>query len=822
MKQESKTKIFILLGYVLLAIVATIGVVALYGELQKISTPDETSSKDIITASNVLATLYEAESNGKMIFSGRNIQHEKLRDSLITQVKNEIEILKRSSQDSFFISKLDSVEILLDLKYQNEKRMYLLMDSILKLPANQRRTTTVLSEKDLSDIESVIRSRDMQIMDSTIVMVRQKSFIEKVADIFTRNSKDSISLSSTQKREMIDSLVPINHVRDTIAQYLTDYVFERNLRHSILTSKLSFRQFQMQATNEILLAKINYILQSLEDKDTMSRLKIEMSKKEVLSNSATIGYRVAIGALIIAVLFMALTLYLINKQIRYRKKLETSKSRTEMLLVSREHLMLAISHDIKAPLSSIIGFIELLSKTKLPDKEKYYLQNMQISSEQILELINNLLDFHKLDSGKHIVNSINFSPYLLVNDIYQSFIPIVKSKSIEIKLFNEISSLDIYNSDPFRIKQIINNLVSNAIKFTKEGYVDFSAKITKKGDKQWLIVSIKDTGVGISKEDLQRLFKQYERSRSADIQNIEGFGLGLAISKKLANNFGGDITVESELGVGSTFTLKIPIVPTKSTPEVQKKISQNIGNDSKLRLLFVDDDKVLLNIYFEMLKQMGYEPVLCDKSTKALDELQNNDFDIVFCDIQMPDMNGFELVERIRNAKFSRAKEIPVVALSARSDVSMGTYKEAGFTTFLPKPFTSQQLLSVIANLTGLLENKNIDNLNVKKASFNALIDFAEEDQKAARLILNTFVDENADTIFKMRTALNSNDWQTIKELAHKLLPRMRMINDSEIISILYNIENGEQDAEKLENAIKMIEKRNLEALDFIDKRLKD
>ncbi len=822
LKQEFKTKLLILLGYALLIVLAGIGILSLYGELQKISeVKSDTGNREIITVSNVLATLYEADNNGRFLFPQSNFYKKHVQDSLIQVMKTDILMLKLRSKDSLYINKLDSVELLLDHKQRNEENMLALMDSIMRLPARQRQMITVLSQKDLSNIESVIRARDMQIVDSTTVIMQKKSFIQKVSDLFNKNAKDSVSLSYVQKKEMLDSILPVKYTTDTIAQYMTDYVSERNHRYSILVSKLSIRQYNLLHTNEVLLNKINYILESLKTKDEKARQEIEDSKKEVLADSARIGYIIALAAIIISIIFLALILRLIDRQIQNRKELEQSKTETESLLKNKEQLMLAISHDIKAPLSSIIGFIEILSKLKLPEKEKYFLQNMQISSEQIIELVNNLLDSHRLDLGQYTLNPINFSPYTLINDICQSFIPAADSKSLKIQLTNKLDSTQIYNSDPFRIKQIVNNLISNALKFTKEGHVNIYAQTEQAKGKQWLVVSVEDTGIGISQEDMKKIFRQYERSSNSDVQSIEGFGLGLDISQKIAKLLDGYIEVRSDLGKGSIFTLKIPISFGKAT-KLESQTNNFEERKSELKLLFIDDDKVLLNVYSEMLKQLGYDSMLCDNSLKSLELLQNNKYDIVFCDIQMPDMNGFELVERIRNARFPGAKKIPIVALSARSDVSIKTYQEAGFTTFLSKPFTSQLLFSVINSLGYNTQNNEVEtssNLGLTETELNgyhSLIAFAEDDKDAAKLILNTFINENKKVLSSMKAALKSGNWETIQALAHKLLPRMRLINDNEIVAILYSLEKGEQNKEKLKTAISMIEKRNIDAQKFL------
>ncbi len=814
--QSSKIKIIIIIGYLLLILLAVYGLGRIYSELRAFSEYDRPfeERKELVLISSTLASLYESESMSRMLLSSVMENREKKRyDSLMHKVVEQKDSLYKMTSDTLMHRRLDRVSNLLDLKYENTYQMFQLMDSIDLLPFRRKSVTTILSKKDMENlkrISSVMQTHEKQ--DTTIVQVKKKTFAQRFSDVFKSEVKDSVLVKSQASSSVIDSIIPMEQLlTDTIVEYMTDVFLDYDQKRELYVARLAYKQNFLFQTNVELTDEINKILRELEVREYQKIDEFSGEKKRALKDSYTIASRVAITALLTAIIFIILSLRSLSREQKYRRKLENAKKYAEDLLKSREKLMLTISHDIKTPLSSIIGYIELLTKSKLPAKEKYYLENMQGSSEQVLELVTKLLDYHRLESGKQEANIMHFSPARLLNDIHISIVPLATKKGLELEFVSDLKPEQIYQSDPFRIRQIVNNLLSNAVKFTDTGKITLSVSVfsSRKGDV--LNIIVKDTGRGIDPVSQERIFEEFSRVNNVDAEGIEGSGLGLAISRKLALLLKGDIQVKSTFGEGSEFTVHIPLL---SNVEDIQQATLKEQEKNKIKILFVDDDLVLLDMYTELLRSEGFNPVRCLNSLEALTMLQDQPFDIVFTDIQMPDMNGFELVERIRVASFPKAKEIPIIALSARSDISESQFIEAGFSGFLAKPFTSTQLLDLIVSLVG-----NIHHTEKRESAgsgFSTLTAFAGKDKDAARHIIKTFIQENIVAAKTMEDALVSDDWAGIRSHAHKLLPLMRMIDAGEIVKILYNMENNVRESSEVHDLVRMIKQKNKEAELFL------
>ncbi len=811
--QPSKIKFVIFIGYFILIILAVYGVFRIYSEFRTFSeyeTPFE-ERKELMLISNTLANLYESESMSRLLLSTSFQSNERvIYDSLQNVIYSQIETLRDFSSDSLMNSRLDSLTLLLSLKYRNITQMFNLMDSINKVPYTKKTLNTVLSRKNIDFFDKIYTVHTQDKSDTIIAQVKKKSLGRRFTDLFRTNVIDSVYLQSNKGTAISDSVMPIQNYADTVMQYVTDVILDFDKRKEVLIRQLAYKQNLMFRTNEHLSSQINSILRDMESRETEKSVLFLKEKDSALNRSSNVASRIAIAALITAIIFIMLSMRFITREQKYRRQLENAKKYAEDLLRSRERLMLTLSHDIKAPLSSIIGYIELLTKSKLQPREKYYLENMQGSSEHALELITKLLDYHRLESGKQEINLMNFSPYRLLGDIYQSFVPLAERKKLAFEFANSLNAESIYLGDAFRIRQVLNNLLSNALKFTETGKITLHASIHTARKNEILTIVVKDTGCGIGEEAKSQIFEEFVRTDSSDFQGIEGSGLGLAITRKLVLLMRGDIQVESEVGKGSVFTAYIPL----KLKDKQVAGKMKITDKGKLKILFIDDDLVLLNMYAEMLRREGFSPVMCSSSPEALKVLQEMPFDMIFSDIQMPDINGFELAERLRNATFKGSKDVPLIALSARSDISESAFKEAGFTGFLAKPFTSAQLLDIIMSYTGF-SSKQRKNTIVDEG-FNALTAFAGNDKDAGRSIVETFIQENSLAVKKMEEALYTDDWDIIRSYAHKLLPLMRMVGADPIVTILYNLENNLRDENTVKELIKMVRIKNKEAEDFV------
>ena len=523
----------------------------------------------------------------------------------------------------------------------------------------------------------------------------------------------------------------------------------------------------------------------------------------------------------------------ITRSNRYRRQLEEANKRAEDLLVAREKLMLAITHDFKAPLGSIMGYTELLSRLTEDERQRFYLDNMKSSSEHLLKLVSDLLDFHRLDLNKAEVNRIVFNPAQLFEEIRVCFEPLTAAKGLVLQCHIAPELSEKYISDPLRIQQIVNNLLSNAVKFTQQGKIT----LTVGYNASKLTIAVADTGKGMASEDRERIFQEFTRLPGA--QGEEGFGLGLSIVHKLVLLLEGTIDVQSTLGKGSCFTVVLPLFPVGKSIVENKPFGSRIKKPSKdtdvspeetdavpamkvIRALLIDDDKIQLNLTAAMLKQHNIDAVCCEQLEELIEQLRSSTFDVLLTDIQMPAINGFDLVKLLRASNIPQARNIPVIAVTARSEMDEKALHEHGFAGCLHKPFTVKELLVTLNEGQMSADEAHIthDMQLIADAlpedtlfNFSALTAFSEDDPEAACSIIRTFIEETGKNADRMQQALTDREVDGIAAMAHKLLPLFTLIGASESVASLRWLEScrGEEFSEE-------IEKTTLETLEAVRK----
>ena len=549
--------------------------------------------------------------------------------------------------------------------------------------------------------------------------------------------------------------------------------------------------------------------------------------------SANIIAGIAIGAVFLSAFFLILIMRDITRSNRYRRQLEEANKRAEDLLVAREKLMLAITHDFKAPLGSIMGYTELLSRLTEDERQRFYLDNMKSSSEHLLKLVSDLLDFHRLDLNKAEVNRIVFNPAQLFEEIRVCFEPLTAAKGLVLQCHIAPELSEKYISDPLRIQQIVNNLLSNAVKFTQQGKIT----LTVGYNASKLTIAVADTGKGMASEDRERIFQEFTRLPGA--QGEEGFGLGLSIVHKLVLLLEGTIDVQSTLGKGSCFTVVLPLFPVGKSIVENKPFGSRIKKPSKdtdvspeetdavpamkvIRVLLIDDDKIQLNLTAAMLKQHNIDAVCCEQLEELIEQLRSSTFDVLLTDIQMPAINGFDLVKLLRASNIPQARNIPVIAVTARSEMDEKALHEHGFAGCLHKPFTVKELLVTLNEGQMSADEAHIthDMQLIADAlpedtlfNFSALTAFSEDDPEAACSIIRTFIEETGKNADRMQQALTDREVDGIAAMAHKLLPLFTLIGASESVASLRWLEScrGEEFSEE-------IEKTTLETLEAVRK----
>ena len=716
-------------------------------------------------------------------------------------VHREMEAL--SAADDQQNLRTDSLLTLLHEKDQNTIQMLRVLSEANDSLLSASEIEEIISEQDSVITQQRVQHRVITKRDSLITTPKKKGFFKRLAEVFSPSKQDSAVLVNTSLEVATDTILQPTTSKDSLQQKIRMATEEKRLQRKKTIRRTSTKYQRM---NTQLTARMDSLIKQYEEEMTLRARQDAELQQEVRMRSARIIGGIAVGAVLLSAFFLILIMRDISRSNRYRQQLEVANKRAEDLLVAREKLMLAITHDFKAPLGSIMGYTELLSRLTEDERQRFYLDNMKSSSEHLLKLVSDLLDFHRLDLNKAEVNRVTFNPSQLFDEIYVSFEPLTAAKGLALQCHVAPELNGRYISDPLRLRQIVNNLLSNAVKFTQKGEISLTAGY----DSSKLTIAIADTGKGMALEDRERIFQEFTRLSGA--QGEEGFGLGLSIVKKLVTLLEGTIDVQSTLGKGSCFTVTLPLYPVgKSIAESESPESENVDITEEsaaippmkvIRVLLIDDDKIQLNLTAAMLKQHGIDAVCCEQLEQLIEQLRSSVFDVLLTDIQMPAINGFDLVKLLRASNIPQAKTIPVIAVTARSEMDKAALHEHGFAGCLHKPFTVKELLMTVNEGQLSADEAHItEDMATAGINFSALTAYSEDDPEAASSIIQTFIEETGKNIERMQQALNDKEVDGIAAMAHKLLPLFTMIGADETITPLKWLEacRGEKFSEKIE-----------------------
>lgn len=705
-------------------------------------------------------------------------------------VHHEMETL--SAADDQQNLRTDSLLTLIHEKDQNTIQMLRVLSEANDSLLSASEIEEIISEQDSVIIQQRVQHRVITKRDSLLTTPNKKGFFKRLAEVFAP-SKDSAVLVNTSLEVATDTILEPVASKDSLQQKIRMATEEKRLqrRRTIRRTSTKYQRMNSQLT-----ARMDSLIKQYEEEMTLRARQDAEMQQEVRMRSARTIAGIAIGAVLLSAFFLVLIVRDISRSNRYRRQLEEANKRAEDLLVAREKLMLAITHDFKAPLGSIMGYTELLSRLTEDERQRFYLDNMKSSSEHLLKLVSDLLDFHRLDLNKAEVNRVTFNPSQLFEEIYVSFEPLTVAKGLALQCHVAPELNGRYVSDPLRLRQIVNNLLSNAVKFTQQGEITLTARY----DSSKLTIAIADSGKGMAAEDRERIFQEFTRLSGA--QGEEGFGLGLSIVKKLVVLLEGTIDVQSKLGEGSCFTVVLPLYPVgESIPESQSSPENEAADIDKaatavplmkvIRVLLIDDDKIQLSLTAAMLKQHGVDAVCCEQLEELIEQLRTSVFDVLLTDIQMPAINGFDLVKLLRASNIPQAKTIPVIAVTARSEMDKDALCEHGFAGCLHKPFTVKELLMTVNEGQLSADEVHIteDMINTG-INFSALTAYSGDDPEAAYSIIQTFVEETKKNVERMRQAFVDKDTDGIAAMAHKLLPLLTLIGASDAIAPLKFLES--------------------------------
>lgn len=511
------------------------------------------------------------------------------------------------------------------------------------------------------------------------------------------------------------------------------------------------------------------------------------NKEERLKASYEHSSLVITGLIAFSIILLFVLYLIIQRDIkikaRNRKRLEETIEQNNALLEMRKNIILTISHDIRAPLNIISGSAELATDTREKKRRNNHLDNIRIVCKHVVHLLNNLLDVYRLNEAKEIRNDVPFSLKDLLERTVFGFSHVINNKGVlfchdfkdtDVKLYGDVDRI---------AEQIIDNLLSNAVKFTEVGTISFNA-CYHEGE---LLLEVKDTGIGMSAETLSRIFRPFERLSS--LANVQGFGLGLPITKGLVNLLGGTINVTSSIDQGSTFCVTLPMKIMDEPIESENRIIPHPVHLPQ-NVLVIDDDTMLLDVIKEMLERNGMNCTTCATSKEVVKAMRGKDYDLLLSDIQMPGTNGFDLLTLLRNSNIGNSRSIPVVAMTARGDRDKEVFLHAGFTDYIYKPFSSSELLSLLSMIR---KNRQEDNHSV---DFSLIL--SEVSDKSKTLL--SFISQSKKDREELGTAMKNGDRQKLREITHRMQPMWELLQMEEALSAYRTLLKNETINDKILN----------------------
>ena len=774
----------IITGYILLAVVIAIATWQVYDNSRlfvALNNASEQLLKRRDVVDSLVCSLLETNNAERSVLLGEGSEWPHFNRSVATS-EQMAKQLKPFIADQGQRQRIDTLVELIHMKRENTKRVAQLMAFDNRDAFYRDKVQALQSGRDSVVINSKLYGRHGQREKVYEIIKSKRGFFRRLGDAFRRRHADTVGVTNILHDTKADSTAQRINIADSVANILTDIQNEEQKQNSRQQENVAARLNRLQRVSLQLSQRTGLLLEHIqrEEKNALQKAlgHAMQSRHKMVVRIAIIG----LVAILIAALLVAYILRDIKRERRDRQRIVEAKTETERIMAQRERLLLTITHDIKAPAASIAGFIELLSEQVSRPKALAYIDSMRHSAIHLQQLVAALLDYHLLESGKAERHDVSFVPQQLARNCVEEFKPMAAEKGLDITLGTLTPNCgDLWRSDAFRVKQIMSNLIGNAVKYTDRGGVKVEIRISP---RQHLIIYVSDTGRGMSQADCQRIFDAFTRLPNG--QGKEGVGLGLSITREVVQMLGGTITVTSEEGKGSCFTVSLPI--KKEEKKQMKDVEENVASvetnrssteakeaTTEINILAVDDDALQLELFKEMAQKIGGAKLNISTTTSASEAIklaEETKPQIMFTDIEMPEMSGKDMIKHVKNSDMS------TVAMTAHDPSIITSLKKAGFSTCLFKPFNAATLAATLAQITRLpLSVKAAE----QKASFFApLTAFAEGDTEAEQEILTQVGESIKEYRQMLEQGLKSNGEElqrdSISRAAHKAMPLLTML----------------------------------------------
>ena len=667
------------------------------------------------------------------------------------QTDSMLQVLRVQCEDFIRPTQIDSLRTWLAAK---EAHLFQIMEASRK----QRQTDSLLFNQKLIVITHT----------ATKTVIRKK---KGIAGLF--GGKETVQLPITTRQTSLDKnlILQINRQQRVIENY-TD---------------------SLRLCNKELNRKLRMLITNLDEQTWTAFRNKEVRLKASYERSTVIITGLITFSVALLVVFYLIIQRDIKKKVHARKErerlineLNLSVEQNNVLIASRKKAVHTITHELRTPLTAITGYAELLQKECNKENSVHFLQNIQQSSGRMRDMLNTLLDFFRLDNGKEQPKMQPCRISAITQTLETEFMPVAMNKGLSLIVKNESDAIIL--TDKERIIQIGNNLLSNAIKFTEVGGVSLTTDYTD----GVLTLIVEDTGTGMTKDEQECVFGAFERLSNAAAK--DGFGLGLSIVQRIVAMLGGTVLLESERGKGSRFTVEIPMLTAGEQPK-QSYQGYARRNEAYHEVIAIDNDEVLLLMLKEMYAQEGVHCDTCTDAAELIELIRKKEYSLLLTDLNMPDINGFELLELLRTSNVGNSKTIPVVVTTASGSCSKEELMERGFSGCLLKPFSISELMEV-SDKCAMQGNRN------EKPDFTSLLSYGNE-----AVMLEKLITETEKEMLSVMDAEQRKDLQELDTLTHHLRSSWEILRADQPLKELHKLLHceGTSNNEAIHNAVKAV-----------------
>lgn len=550
----------------------------------------------------------------------------------------------------------------------------------------------------------------------------------------------------------------------------------------------------------------------------MAASRSEAAAEDVRSTNQQLLLFCILSGVILLVMAYIIASYISNNR-NYRLALQDAKKQSEELSKARSQFLANMSHEIRTPLNAIVGFADQLAVSPMEKSQKEDVVMIQKSADHLLYIINDILDVTKLQAGKMQLEKTAFQPREVLDEVLQLVDHASKKKQLKVLYDWSPEIPEMLKGDPYRLRQIMLNLINNSIKFTTKGTITVKCKVRLQDKRKTVFcLDVIDTGIGMTPEQLKKIFNEFEQAELSTTRNYGGSGLGLSIVKMLVRLHGGDINVTSKKGKGTTISVEIPYMVAKPKRTTVLKKVPSETEKAKLegqRILVVDDEAFNRKLLQRILEKHDAVVTEVENGLEALKEVERNVYDMVLMDMRMPVMDGMEATRKIRKNKNMKLRSLPIIALTAATTSEEKARVEAlGINGFLAKPFKEEALLKHMRQV----QNKNrFKSFNKEKMSPSASQQLSFEYLKSTspredafyQEMLHLFIKGLEEGLVEMKAAGEQKNWEGVADLAHRMSTPCKHLEATKLYGLLKEMEawgRSNQLADKYEAAFAEVE----------------